>query len=136
MFMTQVLKYIINHECNKQMIVRLLLIQTLAAADIILIFQMVLGQLGDKFGARQTFGIGLLLSGLSMVIKRYLFIQCSDQLVVCSFACVCVYRNLTLQLDQDNSQVFVFLLFYSKTNFEMIAGFEQSYLPFLEFIIL
>lgn len=63
------------------MIVRLLLIQTLAAADIILIFQMVLGQLGDKFGARQTFGIGLLLSGLSMVIKRYLFIYDSLSVV-------------------------------------------------------
>ncbi|XP_025108745.1 putative glycerol-3-phosphate transporter 5 isoform X1 [Pomacea canaliculata] len=31
------------------------------------VMQMVLGQLGDKFGARQTFGIGLLLSGLSMI---------------------------------------------------------------------
>lgn len=63
------------------MIVRLLLLQTLAAADIILIFQMVLGQLGDKCGARQTFGIGLLLSGLSMVIKRYLFIYDSLSVV-------------------------------------------------------
>lgn len=76
------------------------------------------------------------LYGDQKIFIHLWFSKCSDQLVVCSFAYVCVYRNLTLLLDQDNSQVFVFLLFYSKTNFEMIAGFEQSYLPFSEFIIL